>query len=145
MAAKSTEIMIPANHWSAPVKVLAEDIDQLGHVNNVVYLRYVQEVAGAHWSAIATEYQLTSCIWVVGRHEIDYRHSILPGQEVIGLTWVHPPNGMRFDRSVWLVNPDKSKVFAQAKTTWLLLDKASGRPKRVDAELLKTFEAWMVA
>jgi acyl-CoA thioester hydrolase len=144
MAARPTEISIPPNHWAAPVKVLPEDIDELGHVNNVVYLRYVQEVAGSHWTTIATEQQLTSCIWVVGRHEIDYRNPILPGQEVLGLTWVHPPKGMRFDRSVWLVNPEKSKIFAQAKTTWLLLDKNNGRPKRVDEVLLKTFEAWMV-
>jgi acyl-CoA thioesterase FadM len=51
---------------------------------------------------------------------------------------------MRFERSVWLVNPEKTKVYAQAKTTWLLLDKSNGRPKRVDEELLKVFEGWMV-
>lgn len=143
MATRATEINIPVHHWAVPVEVLPNDIDALGHVNNVVYLRYVQEVAGSHWTKLATTDYLSSCIWVVGRHEIDYRNPILPGQEVLGLTWVHPPKGMRFDRSVWLVNPEKTKVFAQAKTTWLLLDKNTGRPKRVDEHLLHAFLPWM--
>jgi acyl-CoA thioester hydrolase len=144
MAEKPNKIIHPPGFaWETPVQVLESDFDQLGHVNNVVYLRYVQEVAGSHWTAIATADQLTSCIWVVGRHEIDYRHPILPGQEVLGLTWVHPPQGMRFDRSVWLMSPDKHTVFAQAKTTWLLLNSQTGRPRKVDDSLLDAFKAWM--
>jgi acyl-CoA thioester hydrolase len=146
MAERSNKIIhAPDVAWETPVQLLETDFDQLGHVNNVVYVRYVVEVAGAHWKAIATEDQLTSSIWVVGRHEIDYRHSILPGTKVIGLTWVHPPQGMRFDRSVWLVSPDRQTVFAQAKTTWLLLNAETGRPKRVDDFLLGKFTPWMVA
>jgi acyl-CoA thioester hydrolase len=135
---------IPQNCWETEVKVLETDIDRLGHVNNVVYLRYVQEVAESHWTAIATPEQLQTSIWVVRRHEIDYSHSILPGMEVAGLTWVHRPEGTRFDRSVWLVSPDRKTIFARAKTTWLLLDNETGRPKRVDDALLKAFEKWMI-
>lgn len=145
MAEKSTKIIHPpACAWETPVEVLETDFDQLGHVNNVVYLRYVQEVAGSHWMNIATAEQQQSSIWVVGRHEIDYRHSILPGTQVLGLTWVHPPQGMRFYRSVWLVSPDKQTVFAQAKTTWLLLNAQTGRPKLVPDDMLKQFEQWFV-
>lgn len=135
---------IPQNCWETEVKVLDTDIDRLGHVNNVVYLRYVQEVAESHWTGIATPTQLKESIWVVRRHEIDYSHPILPGQQVVGLTWVHRPEGTRFDRSVWLVSPDRKTVFARAKTTWLLLDNETGRPKRVDEGLLQAFEQWMV-
>lgn len=135
---------IPVNCWHTAVTVLDTDIDRLGHVNNVVYLRYVQEVAEAHWNAIATPEQQKNAIWVVRRHEIDYSHPILPGQAVTGLTWVHRPEGTRFDRSVWLVSPDRKTLFARAKTTWLLLDNETMRPKRVDEQLLKAFEEWMV-
>ncbi len=135
---------IPQNCWETEVKVLETDIDRLGHVNNVVYLRYVQEVAESHWTAIATPGQLQTSIWVVRRHEIDYSHSILPGMEVVGLTWVHRPEGSRFNRSVWLVSPDRKTIFARAKTTWLLLDNETGRPKRVEEDLLSRFEPWMV-
>lgn len=144
MAEKSNTIILPvSNYWQAPVQVLQSDFDVLGHVNNVMYLRYVQEAATHHWQSIATEEQLTSCIWVVGRHEIDYRHSILPGDEVVGLTWVHEPQGMRFPRSVWLVSPALDKVYAQAYTTWLLLNRETGRPKRIDDPLLERFLPWM--
>lgn len=131
-------------YFESSVRVLPGDIDRLGHVNNVAYLRYVQEVAELHWNAIATPQQQKESIWVVRRHEIDYSHSILPGMDVVGLTWVHRPEGTRFDRSVWLVSPDRKTVFARARTTWLLLDNETGRPKRVDEELLKAFEGWMV-
>jgi acyl-CoA thioester hydrolase len=146
MAEKPNKIIHPPDFaWQTPVEVMASDFDELGHVNNVMYLRYVQEVAGAHWKAIAKKEHLARGIWVVGRHEIDYRHSILPGQQVLGLTWVYPPQGMRFDRSVWLVSPDRGTVFAQAKTTWLLLNTQSGRPKKVDDLILEAFKPWMVA
>ena len=135
---------IPKNCWETELKVLDTDFDRLGHVNNVVYLRYVQEVAESHWAAIASPDHLHRSIWVVRRHEIDYSHSILPGQQVVGLTWVHRPEGTRFDRSVWLLSPDRKTVFARAKTTWLLLDNESGRPKRVDTVLLEAFKKWMV-
>ena len=146
MAEKSNTIKIPVSkYWQAPINVLQSDFDVLGHVNNVMYLRYVQEVATHHWQSIATEDQLTSSIWVVGRHEIDYKHSIMPGDEVMGLTWVHPPQGMRFARSVWLVSPAMDKVYAQAYTIWLLLNSETGRPKRVDEDLVNKFRPWMAA
>ncbi len=59
---------IPQNCWETEVKVLNTDIDRLGHVNNVVYLRYVQEVAESHWNGIATPDQQQTSIWVVRRH-----------------------------------------------------------------------------
>jgi acyl-CoA thioester hydrolase len=142
----SIEVMdtIPQNYWETEVKVLDTDIDRLGHVNNVVYLRYVQEVAESHWNGIATPTQLQTSIWVVRRHEIDYSNPILPGYPITGLTWVHRPEGTRFHRSVWMVSPDRKTIYAKAKTTWLLLDNISGRPKRVEDALLVAFEKWMV-
>ncbi len=145
MVEKHHKIIHPPEFaWQTPVQVLDTDFDQLGHVNNVVYLRYVQEVAGAHWAAIATEEQISSSIWVVGRHEIDYRHSILPGQQILGLTWVYPPLGMRFERSVWLLSTNKQTVFAQAKTTWLLLNPKTKRPVMIPDEMLTLFAPWMI-
>jgi acyl-CoA thioester hydrolase len=143
MAEKPNTIKLPVTYWKTPVHVLPSDFDELGHVNNVMYLRYVQEVSANHWKSLATEEQLTSCIWVVGRHEIDYNHAIHPDDEVVGLTWVHPPQGMRFARSVWLVSPGMDKIYAQAYTIWLLLHKETGKPRRVDNELLESFKPWM--
>ena len=55
------------------ITITPEDIDELGHVNNVVYLRWVQETAVAHWRAAATPAQQAEVVWVVVRHEIEYK------------------------------------------------------------------------
>ena len=52
------------------IKVASGDIDDMNHVNNVVYLRWVQDAAAAHWDAIASEELKNKYAWVVLRHEI---------------------------------------------------------------------------
>jgi acyl-CoA thioester hydrolase len=119
------------------LKAEAADIDQLGHVNNVVYVRWVQEVASAHWFHIAPPEIQEKYLWMVLRHEIDYRHPALPGQEITGLTWVGAHQGARFERFVKLCLAGTDKVLAEAKTTWCLIDAKTMRPKRIDQELLE--------
>ena len=72
---------IPASRsrFELRVPVVAEDFDELGHVNNVVYLRWIQDIATAHWRAAATPAQQERYAWVAHRHEIDYKLPGLPG------------------------------------------------------------------
>jgi acyl-CoA thioester hydrolase len=122
--------------FSHSLKVSEQDIDILGHVNNVVYLRYVQEVATAHWHHAASEALQQKYLWVVLRHEIDYLRPAFLNEEIIGYTWVGEHQGAKFDRYVTLCHATTGKVLAEAKTTWCLLDAATLRPKRIDAEIL---------
>lgn len=116
-----------------------EDIDVLGHVNNAVWVRWIQDVAVAHWDAVAPEAHRAAYIWVVTRHEIDYRGNVSAGETVTAETWVpQPPRGARFDRHMRFVGDD-GKVRVEAKTTWALLDRASGRLVRVPAEVAAPF------
>jgi acyl-CoA thioester hydrolase len=115
------------------------DIDELGHVNNAVWVKWIQEIAVAHWAAIATAEQQDAYIWVVTRHEIDYRGNVGPGQTVTGETWVpEPPRGARFDRHVRFTGAD-GKVRVEAVSTWALLDRATGRLLRVRPDLAAPF------
>ena len=116
-----------------------DDIDELGHVNNAVWVRWIQDIATAHWEAVAPPEHQQAYIWVVTRHEIDYLRAALPGETVIARTWIpDPPKGARFDRHVEFSGEDgKAKV--RAKTTWAILDKATGRPLRVPAEVAAPF------
>ncbi|MEP7005398.1 MAG: acyl-CoA thioesterase [Sphingomonas bacterium] len=115
------------------------DIDELGHVNNVVWVKWIQDIAVAHWAAIATPDQQDAYIWVVTRHEIDYRGNVGPGETVTGETWVpEPPRGARFDRHAQFTGAD-GKVKVEAVSTWALLDRASGRLLRVRPELAAPF------
>ena len=116
-----------------------EDIDELGHVNNAVWVRWIQHIAVAHWEALAPPEQQAAYVWVVTRHEIDYRGNVAAGETVTGETWVpEPPVGARFDRHVRFLGPD-GKVKVQAVTTWALIDRASGRLLRVRDEIAAPF------
>lgn len=115
------------------------DIDELGHVNNAVWVKWIQDIAVAHWAAVATPDQQDTYIWVVTRHEIDYRGNVGPGETVTGETWVpEPPRGARFDRHVRFTGAD-GKVKVEAVSTWALLDRATGRLLRVRPELAAPF------
>ena len=76
-----------------------EHIDELGHVNNAVWVQWIQQVAVAHWEAVAPQAHKDAYFWVVIRHEIDYLRALGPGESVTGRTWVaEAPKGARFDR-----------------------------------------------
>lgn len=117
------------------------DIDELGHVNNAVWVRWVQEMSVAHWNDLATPEQVAAYVWVIVRHEIDYLGNIRAGESVEGRTWVSGmPRGAKFDRQVEFMRD--AKLVLRAKTTWAVLDRASGRlirvPKDVTARFLES-------
>ncbi len=124
--------------FSIPVAAVAADIDELGHVNNTVYLRWAQDVATAHWRAVARPADVDRYIWVVTRHEIDYLRATLAGEALTLATWVGTPKGARFDRHVEITGTD-GRLRVRATTIWALIDKASGRAIRVPAEMAAPF------
>lgn len=116
------------------------DFDEMGHVNNAVYLRWAQEIAVRHWSLVASESMKRAYLWVVLRHEIDYRDPILPGDAVAARTWISPAAvGPRFDRFVDLRKQGGARPAASLKSTWCLLDASTRRPLRVGKDILEAF------
>ena len=116
-----------------------EHIDVLGHVNNAVWVQWMEAVATSHWEAVANAEQQSAHVWVVTRHEIDYRGNITLGETVTAETFVpDAPRGARFDRRVDFRN-SAGKVIVSARTQWVLIDKASGRIQRVPAEMAAQF------
>jgi acyl-CoA thioester hydrolase len=118
------------------IAVAQSDIDEMGHVNNVVYLRWVQDVAASHWNAVSTESLKQTFKWVVLRHEIDYKNPAFLSDEIIGTTWVGAASGARFERFVRLNSVHDGRLLAEAKTVWCMLDAGTGRPTRITAEVL---------
>ncbi len=112
------------------------DIDAMNHVNNVVYVKWVQEAAEAHWDAVATEEIKKKFLWVVLRHEIDYLAPALKGDLLVATTWVEETTGPRSDRYVQITNSKTGKIIAKAKTIWCMLDGSTLRPKRVDERVI---------
>lgn len=116
-----------------------EHIDVLGHVNNAVWVQWMEAVATSHWEAVASAEQQAAHVWVVTRHEIDYRGNITLDETVTAETFVpDAPRGARFDRRVDFRN-SAGKVIVSARTQWVLIDKASGRIQRVPAEMAAQF------
>jgi acyl-CoA thioester hydrolase len=122
--------------FSQPITVLAQDIDALGHVNNVVYVKWVQQVASAHWESVAPPEFLTRYSWVVLRHEIDYRNPAFLHDVLTGQTWVGDHHGAKFERFVKITREADGKLIGEAKTTWCLLDSTTFRPQRIPPEVL---------
>ena len=78
-----------------------DHIDELGHVNNAVWVQWIQAIATAHWETVAPPEHVAAHVWVVTRHEIDYRGNVVAGETVTAETWVtDPPQGARVDRHV---------------------------------------------
>lgn len=116
-----------------------EHIDELGHVNNAVWVQWIQQVAVAHWNAEANPAHKHAYHWVVLRHEIDYLRAGKKGDRITAQTWVAAaPKGARFDRFVEFTGPD-GRTFVRAKTQWAIIDKVSGRPIRVPPEVIAPF------
>jgi acyl-CoA thioester hydrolase len=129
----------PVPPFEMTVRVGPSDIDALGHVNNVVYLRWVQDVAGAHWFSAAPAADQTGLVWMVVRHEIDYLAPAGRGDELVLRTWVGSAAGLRFDRHTEVLRASDRKVLAKAKTVWVPIDAATGRPKRVSDRVRQMF------
>ena len=125
--------------FSLTIHVLPEDIDEQNHVNNVVYLQWVQEVAYAHWNTLGSEGLRNKYKWVVLRHEIDYHSPALPGDTIIASTWIDAPEGPRQRRYVSIRRQSDHRALTSACTSWCLLDAQTGRPKRVTEEITSVF------
>ncbi len=121
------------------VSVLPEDIDQQNHVNNTVYLRWVQEVATAHWRAVATADARENIGWVVLRHEIDYKTPACLGDEIVLRTWVGKSTRLTFERFTEIRRSGDDQLLSNARTLWCPINAQTARPTRVPAEVREQF------
>ncbi|WP_343526163.1 acyl-CoA thioesterase [Sphingomonas sp.] len=127
------------SRFSIQIAAGPDHIDELGHVNNAVWVQWIQAIATAHWEAVAPPEHVAAHVWVVTRHEIDYRGNVVAGETVTAETWVpDPPKGARFDRHVRFLGTD-GQVKVEAITTWALLDRRTGRLLRVTPEIAAPF------
>jgi acyl-CoA thioester hydrolase len=121
------------------VSVMPADIDGQDHVNNTVYLRWVQEVATAHWRAIASAKAQETIGWVVLRHEIDYKAPAALGDEVVLRTWVGKATRLTFERFTEIRRSRGVQLLSKARTLWCPINAQTGRPSRVPTEVREQF------
>jgi len=121
------------------VSVSTGDIDEQNHVNNTVYLRWVQGVATAHWQAVASPEAQETIGWVVLRHEIDYKTPAALGDKIILRTWVGKATRLTFERFTEIRRNGDGQLLSKARTLWCPINAQTGRPIRVPAEVRVQF------
>ena len=116
-----------------------EHIDVNGHVNNTIWLQWVQDIGTAHWQADARPQDRDAYLWFVTRHEIDYRGNVGVGETVTARTWIpDPPQGARFVRCVEFLD-GAGKAIVSARSVWAMIDRTTGRPLRIRPEVAAPF------
>lgn len=121
------------------VLVVPGDIDEQNHVNNTVYLRWVQDVATAHWRAIASGEAQEAIGWVVLRHEIEYKTPACLDDEVVLRTWVGKASRLTFERFTEIRRSSDAQLLSNARTLWCPINAKTGRPIRVPPEVRAQF------
>lgn len=137
---KTEAFEAPPGAYVHRIRVLDSDIDELGHANNVVWIRWVNEAALAHARSVG--FGPEACLamqvaWIVRRHEIEYLSPALRGEEIEACTWAHTLKGVSSLRRT-LFRRD-GKVLARAETTWVLVELPSGKLRRVPPEMLQAY------
>lgn len=129
-----------AERFAIPIIPAPTDIDEVGHVSNVTYVRWVQDVAMAHSKALGWDYEryrAHGAVFMVRRHEIDYVAQVVLGQSLSAQTWVDSWKLASCVRKTELLRD--GKVVARAATTWAMIDLSTGRPQRIPEEIMALF------
>lgn len=113
------------------------EIDELGHVNNVAYLQWVQDIAVAHWNAAATDEQKKQFIWVVVKHEIEYKKPAFEGEVVTTKTWVGEWTAVTCERYTEVRRA--GALLVNARTIWCMFDREKNRPAKIGQDLIDRF------
>lgn len=123
--------------FSHSFRVSADDIDAQNHVNNVAFVRWIQDVAVAHWFAVTTEEMREKLTWIVVRHEIDYKKQAFENEEIIVETWVGEPTRISWERFTEIKRG--SDLLVKARSLWCLIDRETSKPTRITPELKEMF------
>ncbi|MBK7447950.1 MAG: acyl-CoA thioesterase [Anaerolineales bacterium] len=119
----------------------ASAIDENGHVNNVVYVQWMQDLALEHYSNIGgIEAQGPNSTWVIRKHSIEYFLPAFEGEEIEARTWVEELRKVRSLRMYEFVRKSDGKVLVKGETDWVFMDTQTGRPKAIPVEVEKIFE-----
>lgn len=120
-----------------------EDIDELGHVNNVRWLHFVNSVAMAHAALHGSDLDAlrrNGALWIVRRHEVDYRQPALPGEEIVEETWVERMTGAKSERHSRFTRAADGALLVSAVSIWAYVDAKTLRPTRIPEALRARFQ-----
>src|SRR5512133_2043140 len=127
--------------YSRSFTIPAEAIDGNGHVNNVAYVQWMQDIAVEHYEAIGgvNPMQLIGATWVVREHKIEYLIPAFAGEEIEIRTWVENVRRVRSLRKYEFVRKSDGKTLVKGETDWVFVDVKTGAPRAISEEVSKVF------
>ena len=125
--------------FETTITVVQDDLDELNHVNNMRYIKWVNDIAKSNWEQIATATIKDNFFWVLLSHNIEYKQPAYLNETLLLKTYVTKTEGVRSTRIVEIYNKNTSKILAKSETDWCLINKKTQKPARVTSEINKLF------
>lgn len=126
--------------YTKTITISSSAIDENGHVNNVVYVQWMQDIAVEHYASIGgIEAQGPDATWVVRQHSIEYLQQAFEDEEIEVRTWVEDIRKVRSLRKYEFVRKSDGKVLVKGETDWVFMDTKTGRPKAIPKEVENVF------
>lgn len=128
--------------YSKSMRIPPSAIDGNGHVNNVVYVQWMQDIAVEHYASIGgVEAQGPDATWVVREHKVEYLLPAFEGEEIEVRTWVEDVRRVRSLRKYECVRRSDGRVLVKGETDWVFVDVKTGRPQAVPQKVIETFSS----
>jgi len=129
------------NHvYTRSFTIPGDAIDENGHVNNVAYVQWMQDIAVEHYESIGgIAAQGNDATWVIREHRIEYFLPAFAGEEIEIKTWVENVRRVRSLRKYEFVRKTDGKVLVKGETDWVFVDAKTGRPLAIPEEVTKVF------
>ena len=127
------------NHYKKTIIVLREHLDAINHVNNVVYVQWMQDIAVEHWNSVATDTLKQELLWMIKRHEVDYFNQAFLGDKLTMETWTGDFTNVTWKRHYQIIRPADNKKIISASSVWIPFERKTQRPRRVDDALIMMF------
>ena len=119
--------------------VTEADLDELAHVNNVRYLHWIQDISKEHWQKLASSEVREAMVWVVMRHEIDYKNAALLNDVLHIKTHIKNSRGAISERVVEIRNDKTNELIVRSNTKWCLLNSSTFKPMRIPENIIEIF------
>ncbi len=129
----------PAEIFTKHLQVGLQDLDEQHHVNNVQYVQWVQNIAKEHWELRATPQLKKKFLWVLVRHEIDYKKQAFLNDPIVVETYVGEVTHVTSERYVNIRNEATGELLVSSKSIWCLLDSEHKKPTRITRDLRQIF------
>jgi len=129
-----------SNIYTKTIIISPTAIDENGHVNNVTYVQWMQDIAVEHYTAIGgIEAQGPDATWVVREHKIEYLLPAFVNEEIEIRTWVENIRRVRSLRKYEFIRKADGKTLVKGETDWVFLDVKTGSPRAVPEKVVKIF------